>query len=189
MISTLILDLETSDLEADRGVILCASYESSEQPDEIKTLRNDVVNARDWKRGVRGHDKEMVYQISKLVRAHDVIVAHNGASFDLPFLRTRALRWGLKPLHEPKIVDPLRIALRKFRLRYNRLGSLSAYLGIPDRKTPLDLAVWTDATLNGSKEAMDLIVEHCEADVRVLSAVLKHVKGFVRVLDEKGSAL
>lgn len=118
-----------------------------------------------------------------------MIVAHNGAKFDLPFLRTRCLRWGLEPLREPKIVDPLQIAWRKFRLRSNRLGAVSDFLGIKDRKTPLDLSVWADAMLNGSRKAMDLIVEHCEADIRVLSAVLPHVKPFVKVLDDRGSGL
>lgn len=189
MISTLILDLETTDLAADRGVMLCASYESSKAPGKVQTLRNDVVNAKAWRKGQRGDDKDLVKLTCQLVREHDVIVAHNGHKFDLPFLRTRALRWGLKPLKEPKVVDPLQIAWRKFRLRSNRLGAVSDLLGIVDKKTPLDLSVWADAMLNGSKKAMDLIVVHCEADIRVLSGVLQHVKPFVKVLDDRGSAL
>ena len=189
MISTLILDLETTDLAADRGVMLCASYESSKAPGKVRTLRNDVVNKAAWSKGVRGDDKEICRQVCALVRDHDVIVAHNGHRFDLPFLRTRALRWGLKPLKEPKIVDPLQIAWRKFRLRSNRLGAISDILGVSDKKTPLDLSVWADAMLNGSKQAMDLIVEHCEADIRVLSGVLPHVKPFIKILDDRGSGL
>lgn len=189
MISTLILDLETTDLAADRGVMLCASYESSKEPGKVRTLRNDVVNKAGWVKGQRGDDKEIVKQVCHIVRSHDVIVAHNGHRFDLPFLRTRALRWGLKPLKEPKMVDPLQIAWRKFRLRSNRLGAISDLLGIEDKKTPLDLSVWADAMLNGSKKAMDLIVEHCEADIRVLSGVLQHVKPFIKVLDDRGSGL
>lgn len=189
MISTLILDIETTDLEADRGVVLCACFESSTNPGKVSTLRNDHVNSKDWKRGVRGNDKELVKQINQLIRTHDVIVAHNGTKFDLPFLRTRALRWGLRPLMEPKIVDPLWIAWRKWKLRSNRLGAISDYLGIPDRKTPLDMSTWADAMLNGTKKSMDLIVTHCVADVKVLSGVLKHVKPFIKVLDDRGSAL
>lgn len=189
MVSTLILDLETTDLEADRGVILCACYESSKEPGKVTTLRNDLINSKDWRHGKRGNDKELVKQICAVVRAHDIIVAHNGARFDLPFLRTRCLRWGLKPLKEPKIVDPLQIAWRKFKLRSNRLGAVADYLGIKDKKTPLDMSVWADAMLNGSKPAMNLIVKHCIADIRVLSAVLPHVKPFIKVFDDRGSAL
>lgn len=189
MISTLVLDIETTDLNADRGVTLCACFESSYTPGKVQTLRNDVVNRTDWVKGIRGNDKELVKSLSTLIRNHDIVVAHNGHKFDLPFLRSRALRWGLKPLHEPKIVDPLLIAWRKFALRSNRLGALADFFGIRDRKTPLDMSVWADATLNGSKQSMDLIVEHCVADVRVLTAVLPHVKPFIKLFDDRGSSL
>jgi DNA polymerase elongation subunit (family B) len=188
VISTLILDLETTDLDADRGVILCASYESSKRPGKVKTLRQDVTSPT-WKKGDRGNDKELVKQICKLVREHDIIVAHNGSRFDIPMLRTRALRWGLTPLKEVKLIDPCSIAWRKFKLRSNSLGRIADYVGIKDKKTPLDMSTWADATLRGCKKAMNLIVEHCEADIRVLSGVLNFVKPFIKLLDEKGSAL
>ncbi len=185
----MIFDLETTDLEADRGVVLVACYESSKQPGKITTLRNDVINKKDWCRGKRGNDREIVRAMCEAINAHDVIVGHNAMRFDIPFLRTRCLRWGLPPLKETKCVDPLQIAWRKFKLRSNRLGSVSDHLGISDRKTPLDMSVWADAMLNGSKDAMNLITEHCEADIRVLSGVLPHVKPFIRQLDDRGSAL
>jgi uncharacterized protein YprB with RNaseH-like and TPR domain len=188
MISTLVLDLETTDLDADRAVILCASYESSKEPGKIRTIRQDRTNPR-WRRGIRGDDKELVKQVCKLVRDHDIVVAHNGNRFDIPMLRTRALRWGLAPLKEVKLVDPCNIAFRKFKLRSNSLGRIADYVGISDKKTPLDMSVWADAMLNGSRTAMNLIVEHCEADIRVLTGVLEFVKPFVRVFDDRGSAL
>lgn len=188
MISTLILDIETTDLECDRGVTLCACYESSEEPGRVRTLRNDDISPG-WKRGQRGDDREIVKRTLALVRSHDVIVAHNGSRFDIPFLRTRAIRWGLRPLLEVKNVDPLSIAWRKLKLRSNKLGNLADFMGITDRKTPLDMSIWADAALNGTRSSMNKIVKHCEADIRVLSGVLKHVKPFIKVLDERGSAL
>jgi uncharacterized protein YprB with RNaseH-like and TPR domain len=188
-ISTLIIDIETTNLYADSGVVLCACYESSNDPGKVHTLRNDRVNSRDWNAGRRGNDRELVKQTNALVRAHDIVVAHNGKGFDLPFLRTRAMKWHLEPLSEPKLVDPLKVAWNKLRLQRNRLGSISDILGLADKKTPLDMSVWMDAALNGTKASMDLIVEHCEADVRVLSGVLEHVKPFIKIFDDRGSAL
>lgn len=189
MISTLILDLETTDLNADRGVILCASYESSTDPGKVRTIRQDDPEINpDWE-CKRSYDRELVKRVNALVREHDVIVAHNGNKFDIPFLRTRALRWRLAPVKDVKLVDPLRIAWNKFRLRSNSLGAISDYLGIEAKKTPLDLSVWASAMLDGDRRAMNKIVEHCEADIEVLSAVLPHVKQFVKVFDDRGSAL
>lgn len=188
MISTLILDLETTDLDADRAVILCASYESSHEPGKVRTIRQDKTNP-EWNAGKRGDDKELVKQVCALVRQHDVVVAHNGSRFDIPMLRTRALRWGLAPLKDVKLVDPCSVAWRKFKLRSNSLGRIADFVGIKDKKTPLDMSVWADVMLNGSARGMNLIVEHCEADIRVLRGILDFVKPFVKVIDDRGSAL
>jgi hypothetical protein len=104
-------------------------------------------------------------------------------------LRTRALRWGLAPLKEVKNVDPCSIAWRKFKLRSNRLGAIADFVGIEDKKTPLDMSLWADVMLNGSAKGKDKIVEHCEADIRVLRGVLDFVKPFVKLIDDRGSSL
>lgn len=59
LVSTLVLDLECTSLEADRGVILCACYESSNEPGVVHTIRNDVLEKKDWKAGKRGNDREL----------------------------------------------------------------------------------------------------------------------------------
>lgn len=186
-VTTLTFDIETSALEGDVGIILCASYKSSVDG-KVQTIRTDKTNPR-WYKGHRGNDKETVRQICEVLQSHDVLVAHNGTRFDLPFIRTRAMKWGLPRLPDQKIIDPLSIAWRKLRLKSNRLGNISDILGVKDRKTPLDMSVWMEAVQNGSKPAMDLIVEHCEADVKVLAAVLEQVKPYAKVLDDRGSAL
>ena len=188
MIDTAIFDLETSDLAGDRGIVLCAVIQSSRRKKPY-VIRTDETNAKGWRAGQRGDDSKTVAQVCDILVDHDVLAAHNGTRFDVPFLRTRRLRWGMKPMPEVKIVDPLSIAWRKLRLRSNRLGAISDHLGIKDKKTPLDLSIWMDAILNGTRASMDLIVEHCVADVAVLAGVLNFVKPFIRVLDERGSAL
>ena len=187
MVTTAVFDLETSDLSADSGIILCGVIKSSEQKKEI-IFRSDELN-KDWAKGRRGNDKETTKRILDVLKNHDVLVAHNGTRFDLPFLRTRALRWGLDPLKEVKIVDPLSLAWRKLRLKSNRLGSLQDYLGVGVKKTPLDMSLWMRAILDGDAEAMDAIVHHCVMDVRVLEGVFNVVKPYVRILDDRGSAL
>lgn len=187
MISTAIFDLETSDLAGDRGIILCGCIKSSKQK-KIITIRTDDTNP-DWGTGKRGNDRETVKQIAEVLEDHDVLVAHNGSRFDMPFLRTRMARWKMRRLPDIKIVDPLSIAWRKLRLTRNSLGNIADHIGIEDKKTPLDMSVWMDAILNGTRASMNKIVEHCEADVVVLAGVLELVKPYVKLLDDKGSAL
>jgi uncharacterized protein YprB with RNaseH-like and TPR domain len=188
LISTAVFDLETSALEGDRGIILCACIESSREPGKIITIRSDETNP-DWDSGKRGNDKETVKQVVAILKDHDVLVAHNGNRFDVPFLRTRLLRWDLARLPDIKLVDPCYIAFRKFRLRNNSLGVVADHVGVKDRKTPLDMSVWGDAILNGSRRAMNKIVEHCIADIKVLGGVLTAVKPYIKLLDDRGSGM
>lgn len=187
MIDTLVLDIETTNLSADLGVVLCVSYMSSRDEGEVVTLRNDVINPKDWKAGRRGNDRELVKRANEVIRNHDIIAAHYGMRFDLPFLRTRGMMQGLAVLPEKVVIDPWAVARRKFKFQRNRLDGIAKALGAPDRKTPLDLQVWRAAMLDGDKASMDLIVEHCEADVRVLAFVLDQVKPFVRQFNDRGS--
>lgn len=189
VIDTLLLDIETTDLNASCGVVLCGCYMSSRNSGEVVTLRNDDIARAQWKRGIRGDDRELVKTLNAVIRDHDVVVAHYGKFFDLPFLRTRALIHGLAPLHEMKVIDPWAVARRHFRFGRNRLDTISKALKSKHRKTPLDMEVWASAKLNGDRESMDLIVEHCVEDVHVLWEVLQAVKPFVRQLDDRGSGL
>jgi uncharacterized protein YprB with RNaseH-like and TPR domain len=187
LVSSVILDIETTALYADLGVVLCMSYESSEEPGVVKTLRTDELNPKDWRRGIRGNDREMVKRANEVIRNHDIVVAHNGRFFDIPFLRTRAIANRLAPLHDMVIVDPVRIARNKWRFNRNSLANVLDALGIAEKKTPLNLSTWADVVHNGTKESLDEIVEHCEADVMALSALLPHVKPFIRQFDTEGS--
>jgi uncharacterized protein YprB with RNaseH-like and TPR domain len=187
MISTGIFDIETSDLAADRGIILCAVIQGSDRKTP-QIFRTDELN-KGWKRGKRGDDSEITKQLTKALSNYDVLVAHNGTRFDVPFIRTRLARWGLDRFPDVKIIDPLSIAFRKFRLNRNSLGSISDFIGSADRKHALDWSIWMDCILNGSTAAMDEIVTHCVADVRELNDVLALVKPYVKVLDDRGSAL
>jgi uncharacterized protein YprB with RNaseH-like and TPR domain len=182
-----VFDLETTALEGDRGIVLCASYESSDYKG-VHTLRADDLN-HGWNKGRRGDDSGVVAGIATVLKAHDVVVAHNGSRFDIPFLRTRMLKWRMPRLPDLKLVDPCSVLFRKFRMRSNSLNALLDFLELKDRKTPLDMAVWAEAMNNGTRSAMDKIVKHCVKDVRALSAAFDIVKPYVKLIDDRGSSL
>lgn len=186
MIRTGVFDLETSNLDADYGVLLCAVIKASDSK-KLITLRTD--DNLSWQDGFRGNDKEIVSATADLLSGFDVLVAHNGTRFDIPFLRTRLLRWGLPRLPDIKVVDPCSILWRKFKLHRNSLAALIDHLGLVERKTPLDMSVWSDAVLNGSRGSMDKIVKHCQQDVKVLAEAFNAVKPYLKVIDDRGSSL
>jgi hypothetical protein len=60
-----------------------------------------------------------------------------------------------------------------------RLDNISRFFDSPNRKTELDPDIWAEAG-TGDRKSIDLVVEHCEADVRVLKDMWPHVAQHVK---------
>lgn len=165
-------DIETTHLCADFGIVLCACV----KPDggDTITFRGDKL-IPGWK-SKRSNDALLVAKVAEELSKYEIWVAHNGKRFDMPFLNTRLLRAGLKPLINPKVlVDPVELARNKLRMTYNSLEKLATHLGV-NSKTDVDPAMWLAATLDGDVTALDYIVDHCQQDVVVLEHVTDKLK-------------
>lgn len=176
-------DLETTSLSADLGVILCAVLKEPGRRPTV--LRIDECSADG-----QGHpqdDQCLADQLARRLEAYDVWVAFNGASFDVPFLRSRLAHWGLTPLTIRTLVDPCLIARRNLRLSNNSLAALASFLGL-GRKCPLRTTVWARAALHADREALDAIVEHCKTDLVLLERLLPHLKAYCSQLHSWGSS-
>lgn len=182
MISVASFDLECSSLNADFGIVLCGVVKPQNADPII--FRADKLNKK-WKTK-RSDDSAVVKAIIDELSKYDVVCAHNGLRFDLPFLRTRAAMWGLPAVSSPKLIDPVLIARRNLKMSYNGLERLADFLGC-NTKTPVEGAKWMRASLDGDVAAMDEIVEHCIQDVLMLEQIVGAVKGYCRAFDNKGS--
>lgn len=179
-----VLDIETSGLNAGFGVVLCAVVKLY-GPDERRVFRADEYEP--WKQGRRADDGPLLRDILSCMEDADILIAHNGLKFDLPFLRTRAVVHGLPPVNFQKIIDPVQLARQHFRFPSNSLNSISHVIGTQAEKTPLRPETWQRATMNGDKDAMNEIVAHCIADVDVLEEICWKLRGYVRTIDKAGS--
>lgn len=182
MINAACFDLECSSLNADFGIVLCGVVKP--QDGEPVIFRADELN-RKWKTR-RSDDSAVVKALIEELGKYDLLCAHNGLKFDLPYLRTRAARWSLPPVPTPKLIDPVLIARRNLKMSYNGLERLADFLGC-NTKTPVEGAKWMRASLDGDTEAMDEIVAHCVQDVLMLEQIVQAVKGYCRQFDGKGS--
>jgi uncharacterized protein YprB with RNaseH-like and TPR domain len=151
---------------------------------EAVTFRGDAYPA--WQGG-RSNDAPVVRALADALGQYDILVAHNGKKFDIPFLQTRLARWGLPPLPRTKLVDPVLLARNNYRMSSNSLQRLLGMFGL-NEKTVVDNDVWLRAALDGDREAMNYIVEHCIKDVDMLDALLDKVKPFCSKFDSGGSA-
>lgn len=179
-----VFDLECTSLNADFGVVLCGVVKPAYRKPIV--FRADQLN-KNWSKG-RSDDSAVVAAIAEELSQYDILIAHNGARFDLPFLRTRLAKWGLPPFPNTiKLVDPVWLARNKLKLSYNSLERVAEATGVPIKKTPVTGDHWLAASLDGSREAMNYIVDHCVKDCLVLEQVVKKVKHYSTQLNSYGS--
>lgn len=179
-----VFDIETTGLNASFGRVLCAALQFY-GPEELITFRADQYP--EWKDGKRSDDSSLVADILAALESADIIIAHNGVNFDTAFLRTRAIIYGLPPVHPKKIVDPVLIARKVFRFHSNSLDSIASMLGTDFKKTPVAPTYWIRALADGDKESLDYIMEHCIKDVYVLEEIAKKIMPYAKQIDSIGS--
>lgn len=157
-------DLECSDLNANWGVILCGGVKNY-----------GVKNTRVHVSKTPTNDRDVVRRIAEDVSDADAWVTWYGKYFDVPFLNSRLIFHGLKPLPNIPNIDGWAIAKYKLKLNSNRLQSVRDFLGLPTDKTKVAGPIWL-AAISGDKKAMKYIVDHCWADVEVLEEAYDRIK-------------
>jgi uncharacterized protein YprB with RNaseH-like and TPR domain len=172
----LIWDIEASNLVADYGWVLCISYKWFGRG-KPKTIR--IRGTREFKRD-RTDDSGVLKKFAKVFADADVHVFWFGEYFDLPFVQTRLLIAGEKPLPTIPFIDGWRIARKKLKLRSNRLDAVSKILHLNKgekreeklQPTPED---WRRANA-GHHDALKIIEERCESDVLVLEQIYSKIR-------------
>lgn len=182
-ISSICVDIETFNLNADFGIVLCGVIK--EEGKEPIILRGDKL-IKGWTKK-RSDDLPLAIAIAEEMHKHPIWIAHNGRRFDLPYLNTRLIRGGSKPLQAPKVmIDPVELARNKLRMSFNGLGQIANLLGC-NTKTEVEPKTWMNAALDGCVKSLDAIVEHCIEDVLVLESVVDKLKDLSTGFNSYGS--
>jgi uncharacterized protein YprB with RNaseH-like and TPR domain len=172
----LLWDLETTRLEANLGFILTASAKWLNN-DKMMTWRID--DGKGYGRTPKSliNDKWIVRELTSLIDDADMLVHHYGDGFDLPFLRTRALYWGLSPANQIRTVDTWKVASRNLRMASNKLVALCDFLNGEDgqKDTSLSFNKWQLAS-HGDKSTISKILEYNIQDVYALEELYLNLR-------------
>lgn len=180
-----IFDIETSNLNADFGIVLCACVKTYGKPG-VTTFRADQYKT--WKTG-KSDDSPLVKDLVKNLDDADILIAHNGQYFDKAFLNAKCVKYNIKPvLRWKKFIDPVLLARRHMKVGRNSLASLIAFLETTVSKSPITPGHWNRAALDSDRKALGAIVRHCDRDVRSLEEVYDKVRGLVEKINSGGSA-
>lgn len=161
-------DLESTDLSASWGRILCSSFVELEG--EPWTLRCDQKEFT--VKGDATDDSLLAQAVKEELESADIIFGWNSILFDIPLLNARLAVAGLDPVrtgerHGVWHVDLMYYATgQSLRVGGKSLARVSQFLKVANEKTPTDGKIWQLAMV-GDKNALNLIQEHCEADVLV----------------------
>lgn len=168
-----LFDLETSDLNANRGHILCAA---GKWLGEKKVYTWNIYDNPKYAKPPLHVTMQDDSRIAREIRSHLVessaCVAYYGGygKFDVPYLNTRLIRSGLEPCPPLTIIDPYTTAKSQLRLARNNMDSVASILGCEKKKYHLPWADWSAARYH-NKAAMARLLEYCINDVEVLEEV------------------
>ena len=118
----------------------------------------------------REDDKPLMKILWKLLDEADIVIAHNGDSFDLPKANTRFLTHKLNPPTPYKTIDTLKIARKVFMFDSNKLDDLGRYLGIGRKIPHTGFHLWRGC-MNGEPEAWAKMKKYNQHDVELLEKV------------------
>jgi uncharacterized protein YprB with RNaseH-like and TPR domain len=152
-------DIETAgSFDADWGTVLSWCIK-----DKGGKIHSSVINKEELFSGVM--DKRVVEEFVERLKDYSIIVGYYSTGFDLPYMRTKALRYGLDFPGYGDLYhwDLYYTVSNKLKLSRNSLDSVCDYLGIPG-KTHLDKDVWRAAAY-GDPKALKIVLEHNKGDV------------------------
>lgn len=168
-------DLETSNLQANWGIILSYCILSDDGKLYKRLITKDEIFSGEFDRGV-------CEQFCKDARNFDRLIGWYSEKFDAPYARTRCMFHKLDfPLFkEIKHTDGWRVARKKLKLHSNRLGVVAPFFGIDAKEHPINPSIWIRC-LSGNKEALDFVMTHNIEDVETLRKVWHRIENHTKV--------
>jgi uncharacterized protein YprB with RNaseH-like and TPR domain len=166
-----ILDIETTSLEADAGMLVSAGLMSD-------SGRGEYLEAKRT-----SEEKPLLLKLVKRLESYEVLVTWNGRSFDIPFLTTRLMKHGLdpRPILRKSHIDLADVVKSRLRLTFTYLDHVCDFFQIDRKKGPMGLDVphLFVRGLEGDKKALASIREHCLDDLRATRQVFLKLKPLV----------
>ncbi len=163
-------DIETTDLKGDKGRILCGViYDNNSKRYDV--FRNDDIAE------CLADDAEIARQIRDRLEDFNIVVGWFSKGFDIPFINTRLVKAGFKPIRPHLHLDPCWYlkGWRGLNPRSSSLRVAAEFFDLKDRKPQVDVDVWIDAAYGGDRKAMDELVDRCKADVKITKEVCEKI--------------
>lgn len=123
-------------------------------------------------------DSRIIKQLWELLNEAEIVIAHNGDSFDVPNMNTRFIINGLPPTVPYKTIDTKTIAKKQFGFTHNSLNGLATVFGLTP-KLDTDFELWKGC-MEGNKDALVKMEEYNRHDVELLELIYLKLRPWIR---------
>lgn len=123
-------------------------------------------------------DKDLVKHMWNLFDEADIIIAHNGNSFDQKWTYGRFIVHGMVPPSPSLYIDTKLIAKSKFRFNSNKLDDLGKYLGVGRKIDTGGIELWVGCIEDDDKKSWNLMCKYNKQDVVLLEKVYNKLKPY-----------
>lgn len=154
-------------------VICCAWKQLGAKNVSIRAL----PDYSDYKGGIVD-DRQLVTDLWHVLDKADVVIAHNGDSFDIKVLNARFIANGLNAPSDYKSIDTLKVAKKYFKFNNNTLNELGQYLKEGKKAPTGGFETWTKC-MAGDTVAWDRMKKYNVQDVDLLERVYLRLRPFI----------
>lgn len=170
-------------LKATVSTILCAGWKIFEHPGGVQ-----IVNAWDFEKRWRkdmNDDFEVVKKIREVLVDADAVITQNGVRFDMPFLQTRILKNGLKPLPQIPHIDTKKIMKANLSMFSNSLNHAGEQLVGQKKLDHEGWELWCKIFLDDDEKAKKKMARYCKQDVNLLEKIFLRLRPFIKNLPNR----
>ena len=165
-------DIESTGLKGNWDFMLCWA---------MKERNGKILGRRLTKKEVTGYifDRELTKELIADIKKFDRIITYYGSRFDIPFIKTRAEKWGLDfpSYRDLWQTDTYDLAKKNLLLHSTRLEHVCNLMGIPCKGHKLEPDIWQKAQ-SGHVPSLDWIFTHCCEDVTSLEMAWERLQKY-----------
>ena len=149
-------DIEASGLKGDYNSTICVSVLGfrAEQPETFHIQQ-------------LGNDQKVVRQAKECLESYDCWISYYGKGFDIKFLNTRLLKWGMMPIEPRHHIDMYYVLKYHTLMGRRSQEAYLSFLGTEEQKMKVSQNIWSEMGFK-VKEHLPIMIARCESDVKGL---------------------
>lgn len=131
-----------------------------------------------------GDDLTLVVNMMEAIEKADIMVGYNSKKFDIKYLNTRAIFYGIPPVTTTKHIDLYEQVKKSFKFPSNSMGNVSNYLGLEGKLETEGWSLWRRCmeywNIPECEKALDDMLKYNKQDIEATRDLHKRMMGWLK---------